>query len=264
MSLHAVAHGNALNIGTADHVIATMDPGAVRPGELINWIKRFTTTELDDKITQLEALLDPLEHAANPSKLEELKFQWKGEGGRTFQQRWQELIRYIDTEPLGRRHLLQQQINIMQQLRDDIQDMYDGCIEDINTHLSDFREAYAAALCSNTDSAVVGSIFVDAAAGAGVGSMFGPPGAAIGGAIGTAVGLVTGFQSANEERIKAVLDHGSMVQGLMDPTESTGSSLDLSGEGKDGESLESKPFEPDDDLVAEGWDEAMSGNWEPK
>ena len=175
MSLHAVAHGNALNIGTANQLVATFNPEAPRPGDLINWIKRFDTAELDAKIARLEELRRPLANAATDSKINKLQKHWTGDGAEAFYDRWDLFRKYIgEHENNGRRRIVDEQLAAMKDLRRQIQTLYDDCITAIEEHLSGVREAYVAALCEEGDAGAMNEMINSAAAGASIGFVSGP------------------------------------------------------------------------------------------
>ena len=262
MTLHDVADNNTLNIGTADHLLRSLDPEATTPGELINWIKRFDLDELNEKIDQLEELTTPLQYAADDTLINELAEQWTGDGGRAFVTRWDQFIEYIGPdETTGRRETLAQQLKAMKDLRDDIKDLSDGCERDIETHLSGFREAYVKAICQEGDSAAVAQMFADAASGAGIGSAAGPTGTAVGTAVGAVIGLIRGFQDAAETRLQNLMGMKFSIADLAASIETEGSTLSLRTDADSGETLDSAPFNPDSDIRK---DETLDGEWEVK
>ncbi|GAA4919907.1 hypothetical protein LX16_4285 [Stackebrandtia albiflava] len=261
-SLHAVAHGNALNIGTADHLARLVAPGAATPGQLINWIKRFDTAQLDDIIERLEDLVGPYGNTVSGERIADVSARWTGDGADAFVSRWNQLRMYIgEEEDQGRRNALAEQLGAMKDLRAKIQELYDGCAADIETYLGNLRAEYVKALCRDADGAALKQALTDGGTGSGWGSPFGLVGTAAGTAVGAVVGLINGFSTACQQRATALFGTGTNIHDLATTLSKEASALELAADGTDGLSLEFQAYSPDTRAAGvEDWDE-LENEW---
>jgi|GEM_PF-3655826 len=264
--LDSLAIANRLNIGTADYVVDQANGGAatasdshasylIKPGMLINWIRRFDVDQVSERISALEDAIEQLDLSTlgySANKIDEL---CSGGAIYSFGSRWSAFSKYVDDPVNGRRALLAEQIRSFKALHGAMEGLIGTCIKELQDgSMSTMRAMYVAAVCSVGDRATMSSALANAGTGATLAGAAGLPVALAGALVGSIVDVINSFVLAHEAQAQALLDQKVTIDALAQMLYESGSDLELSEDSESGRSFEFKQFEADenDGLFSDG------------